>query len=613
MISAALTADLLQRAEDWLSRLRQRDLVAEPAAAELADVLRRSVGERLDRVEDPLFVVMLCGPTAVGKSSIINALARGEISATGLGATTSAAIVYVHEQDDPARLFEYSTALGELASQPTRLVRHASEPLLHTVVVDTPDIDSVLRQHRELTAELVHSADLVLFVTSPQKYKSLQGVRWVAEQRQQRAIAFVLNKWDRDELGLHYEQRHRIAEDFASLLAREGFQHPVVFTVSTLKAEAHASSGLSDLHRWLETGIDESAANSIRDRRRAAAWARLRAAIVSAMPLPLDRNEFLGICQLRLKTTQEQASRLVQSEASALSSRGLSGRMRPVTPGPLSSWLAMLERMSAALSSIVSIVRGSRGMLGSTVAGRGTGIAKDDFGQPAVEWLTSATRTLTNEAERRQFPLGPIQAEWTTAARELRDSLRLVPDAVAAEVVTRSLKASLRRGLGTVCLVAVDIAIVMVLAFAVYRLGWGLTFGNYVPPELLFNVLAFVIVMLPLGQFVANLFFPPLHARFRRAIEEQAGLLVARAIDISRTAVSDQVTAAASMIRDGNALTAEIDTVLGSLNRSGQADSADVRRLFGESAVSAVRQADVPADERASVAFHDRHRAPKFD
>jgi|GEM_PF-3761738 len=613
MISAARNAELLQRAEDWLSRLRQRDLVADATAAELADVLRTSVSERLDQPEDLLFVVMLCGPTAVGKSSIINALARGEISATGLGATTSAAIVYVHEKDDPARLFEYSPALSQLGSQPTRLVRHASDALLHTVVVDTPDIDSVLRQHRELTAELVHSADLVLFVTSPQKYKSLQGVRWVADQRQQRAIAFVLNKWDRDELGLHYEQRNQIAEDFVTLLACEGFHHPVVFTVSTLTVEADASSGLSDLHMWLERGIDESAANVIRDRRRAAAWVRLRAAITRAMPSPLDQNEFVGTCKPRLKTTQEQASRLLQSEASALSSRGLSGRTRPVTPGLLSSWLAMLERMSAALSSIVGIVRGFHGTAGLTVGGGGTAVAKGDFGQPIVEWLTSTARTLTHEAERRRFPLGPIQGEWTSAVRDLREALRMVPDEVAAEVVTRSLRASLQRALGAACLVAVDIAIVVVLAFAVYKLGWGLTFGNYVPPELLFNVLAFVIAMLLLGQFVANLFFPPLHARVRRSIEEQAGLLVARAWDKFRNAVSEQVTAAASLIREGNALTAAIDKVLESLNQTREAGGAEVGRLFGERAIAA-HEPGVSADERASVGFHGtQDRSPKFD
>jgi predicted GTPase len=121
-----------------------------------------------DRPDDPLLVVMLCGPTAVGKSSLINALAGADISAPGLGATTRAAVPYVHEQDDPVRLFEYSLLLGSRDQQQTQVVRHPRDELLHKVLVDTPDIDSVRLQHKDLTTRLVHAADLVLFVTSPE-------------------------------------------------------------------------------------------------------------------------------------------------------------------------------------------------------------------------------------------------------------------------------------------------------------------------------------------------------------------------------------------------------------------------------------------------------------
>ena len=53
----------------------------------------------------------------------------------------------------------------------------------------------------------MHSADVVLFVTTPEKYKTMQAAQWVAQQRRQRAMAFVLNKWDRDGIGLQYDCR----------------------------------------------------------------------------------------------------------------------------------------------------------------------------------------------------------------------------------------------------------------------------------------------------------------------------------------------------------------------------------------------------------------------
>src|SRR5689334_22836297 len=98
--------DILVKAARWVEELRERGQIEESAAARLDEVLAASRGERLDRPDDPLLVVMLCGPTAVGKSSLINALAGAEISVAGLGATTRAAVFYVHEEDDPSRLFE---------------------------------------------------------------------------------------------------------------------------------------------------------------------------------------------------------------------------------------------------------------------------------------------------------------------------------------------------------------------------------------------------------------------------------------------------------------------------------------------------------------------------
>ena len=68
--------------------------VDDAAAARLSETLAESFGERLDRDDDPLLVVMLCGPTAVGKSSLINALAGADIARPGLGATTRVAMLY---------------------------------------------------------------------------------------------------------------------------------------------------------------------------------------------------------------------------------------------------------------------------------------------------------------------------------------------------------------------------------------------------------------------------------------------------------------------------------------------------------------------------------------
>src|SRR5438128_349887 len=296
-------AGLLERLERWSAALRARGLGDEASLNRLQATLAQARGERLDAPADPLLVVMLCGPTAVGKSSLINTLAGADISCPGLGAMTSAAVLYVHEQDDPARLFEYGEAVGQLARHPTTVDRSRRDALLHKVLVDTPDIDSVVRQHRELTAALVHAADIVLFVTTPEKYKTMQAAQLVAQQRHQRALAFVLHKWDREGIGLQYAHREVVESDFRRLLVEGGFASPVLFKVSSLygpqpqqsdKARAGSEENqLPELQAWLETGLDWSTAGAIQAHRRRAAWGRVAAAVAAVVPAPLGAEPWV--------------------------------------------------------------------------------------------------------------------------------------------------------------------------------------------------------------------------------------------------------------------------------------------------------------------------------
>src|SRR5215467_1880200 len=95
------------------------------------------------------------------------------------------------------------------------------------IIVDTPDLDSNDRTNREKLLQVLPVADIVLYVGSQEKYHDKLGWELFLQQRQRRAFAFVLNKWDRC---LHaFASGLRPDEDLLSDLRAEGFENPMLF------------------------------------------------------------------------------------------------------------------------------------------------------------------------------------------------------------------------------------------------------------------------------------------------------------------------------------------------------------------------------------------------
>jgi hypothetical protein len=184
----------------------------------LAADLRRSA-EALD-VDRPLLVIVLMGGTGVGKSTLLNALAGGNIAAASYTRpTTRDPVVYYHESVKPDRL------PAELRH--CRLVPHDRPALEHKVIVDTPDLDSNEPANRERLKHVLPVADIVLYVGSQEKYHDQIGWQLFLEQRRRRAFAFVLNKWDRC---LHAGTSGlRPDEDLLRDLTAQGFEKPLLF------------------------------------------------------------------------------------------------------------------------------------------------------------------------------------------------------------------------------------------------------------------------------------------------------------------------------------------------------------------------------------------------
>ncbi|MGE0683597.1 MAG: GTPase [Candidatus Binatia bacterium] len=618
---------LVENIQRWLAELRERDLGDNTSLDQLQTTLMQAQGERLDAPADPLLVVMLCGPTAVGKSSLINALAGEEISRPGLGAMTKAAVLYVHEQDDPSRLFEYGEAIGQLARQPHAIVRHQRDELLHKVLIDTPDIDSVMRQHRELTAALVHAADLVLFIVSPEKYKTLDAMRWVAQQRAQRALAFVLNKWDREGIGLQYDRREEVVNDYQQVLAESGFQAPVLFKVSSLvdAQSRHSGNGmaerreeqLEELKAWLEAGLDRSASKMIQNRRRRVAWGRIAAALAVVVPSSIRGEGWVSTAAKTITDSLREGRALARTAIAAVAADFIDRTMWPSTPGLFGiyarflTWCALMRsglRIGGTGTSVLKLISGV-----SSRQGTEHGDSRSEeivFGSAVAALFHEVTSKLLLDVETRGLPLQPVRSGWKDTGARLTTQLSLLPVHVEGDLLADVSKRSVRRLVGIACLSVIEVALGIVLLLTFWRMGEGFLLGEYLSgPIQMFNAVSLIVSLLFAGHVIANIFFPSLRNRFAKELGRRTELTVEAAWQKAQDILQEHVDAIDRLAQQGGELLQGIDYSIESLTHP-LADDRELQRLFGGEETLA-KAASSPPD--ALVTLSDQEKIPKFE
>ena len=200
-------------------------------------------------------VVALAGSTGSGKSSLLNALAGTVIAEVGVRRpTTSHPVAAVWGPDGAAPLLDWIGVedrqhLDGAAGMPTGLV-----------VLDLPDHDSVVAEHRLRAERLLERVDLYVWVVDPQKYADAAlHERYLRPLAAHAAVVvLVLNQVDR----LARAELDRCVADLQRLAAEDGLGRIRVLGVSAATGE-----GVDALRDLLAQAVE----------RRAAAAARLTA------------------------------------------------------------------------------------------------------------------------------------------------------------------------------------------------------------------------------------------------------------------------------------------------------------------------------------------------
>lgn len=223
----------------------------EKAAAELVermlDQLDHHLIPRVSEESSPA-IVIVGGPTGSGKSTVVNALLGEELTASGvLRPTTKVPHLFHHPLDG-----------GVLSEVAARATVHSSEAVPRGLaVVDSPDLDSVRGENREIAEDLLEAADLWIFVTTPARYGD--AIPWNALRKASErgaSVAVVLNRVTADVAG-------QVRRELVARLAEERLSGLPLFVIPENPAVDIPRDVVGGLGRWLDTVAAASASTIV--------------------------------------------------------------------------------------------------------------------------------------------------------------------------------------------------------------------------------------------------------------------------------------------------------------------------------------------------------------
>ena len=456
-----------------------------------------AIAPRLERTRRELsrvLVVGVIGGTGTGKSTLVNALARGDVTAAGdvVRPTTVQPVVVTAADVDISWL-----PLAELGA---RVSRSESPAVANIVLIDCPDPDtqsegpgpeagdqrpSAANRNRDLLAKILPACDVLLLVATVQKYRSWIVARELAAFAPGRPLLFVQTHAARDP---------DIRADWRRELERQGFVVPRIFRVDGVEAAARAAAGLEP-----EPGFGELVA-AIDAELVGRAARRVRRTGALELADWFTRQAGAQLDQVRDAARQladgvvRERGRLEGLLAAGVAERLRAGRsawQRLVADEVVERWhggpFATFLHVAAAVGSLWRRLRPSGGFVGRLLAGEPADVAAGRGGWRTVEELGLAA----GEVEQSRSVLAGLAARAAVVepmvGRARLDQVSL--PAAAAIVVDRAggwltqgierLVAERRGRIGGRLAHAIfEVLFSALLVFVLVRAGWSFFHGT---------------------------------------------------------------------------------------------------------------------------------------
>lgn len=318
-LNPAERLDALARAVELGAGVLPDAVVAQAGAVE------ERAGRRM-RLSAEHTVAAFAGATGSGKSSLFNAVVGEELATVDvLRPTTSEALAAVRGEEGAAPLLDWLAVRRRhvLPEAPAGGDGRAAEGGL--VLLDLPDHDSVVVEHRLEAERLVALVDLMVWVVDPQKYADAalheRYLRPLATHRD--VVLVALNQVDR----LTPTERDACHRDLARLLAADGLTGVRVVDVS-----ARTGEGVPELRAALDAAA----------RRREAATARVLADVTAAAERVVERCGTVGPRPGAARRTLADALEVAAGVPLVVDAvrTGWVARGRAATGWPPTRWLA---------------------------------------------------------------------------------------------------------------------------------------------------------------------------------------------------------------------------------------------------------------------------------